>query len=313
MIATDDYFLSTTNPIATAAQRDLEAQAIRILESDEVVRARELVTMRWKTLAGGAAPEEAWLRFDELIEEFVFGYALKAAVGNPDHPEVLGHHYCPPHEWFGRRVPGSRASGGDGPDQHYVLIPVTHGARYEIEGRRLQPEPADIPLIVQGNPSLTMTNCALDLRTIDIAEDGRYTLTVGPEPPGSKPNHVHVPPGSMYIFIRECRNDWRQVPSTLRVRRLDPPLADPWTDEQVAARAARMMVEDVAPMYWFLGVYANLEPNTVPPIFNTGGIGGLISQSIMLSRLQLDADEAFVFTVGAGDSPYRNIVLHDYW
>jgi hypothetical protein len=82
---------------------------------------------------------------------------------------------------------------------------------------------------------------------------------------------------------------------------------------QVASRAASMMVEDVAPMYWFLSLYAAMEPNTVSPLFNTGGVGGLVSQSIMFARLQLDADHAFVFTIGPGDAPYRNIVLHDYW
>lgn len=268
---------------------------------------------RWKTLAGRGAPEEAWARFDELLDEYAFNYALKAVAGDPNHPVVLGMLYCPPHEWLGMSVPGSRGSGGDGPDQHYVLIPVTHGAGYQIEGRRFEPEPADIPLTVTGNPSLTMTLGSLDLRRIEVADDGRYTLTAGPEPPGDNPNHVQVPPGAMYIFIRECRSDWRQVPSSLRVRRIDSAPVGPWTDEETAARAAGLMVEDVPPIFWFMSLLGAMEPNTVAAPVNTGGVGGLVSQSIMFARLELDDDDAFVFTIGPGGAPYRGIAFYDYW
>lgn len=302
------------NPLATAEQRHGEALAMRALASDAVVRARELVAMRWKTLAGRGAPQEAWgARFDELIEEFAFNYCLKAAAGDANHPNVLGMHYCPPHEWFGSQVPGSRGSGGDGPDQHYVLVPVSYGAHYEIEGRRFDPVPADIPLTISGNPSLTMTVGSLDLLRINVADDGRYRLTVGPEPANGDPNHVQVPPGALYLFNRECRSDWRQVPSSWTVRRLDPPAAPPWTEDQVALRAAATMVEDVPPLHWFISIFAGMEPNTVSTLFGTGGVGGLVSQQIMFARLIVDESQAFVFTIGPGDAPYRNIVLHDYW
>lgn len=302
------------NPLATAEQRDVEAAAMRALESEPVARARELVAMRWKTLAGKGAPAEAWgPRFDELIEEWCFNYCLKAVAGDPNHPVVAGMLFCPPHEWFGTRVPGSRAAGGDGPDQHYVVIPVVHGAHYEIEGRRFDPVPADIPFTVIGNPSLTMTLGSLDLLAIDVDDDGRYRLTAGPEPANGDPNHIQVAPGAMYLFNRECRSDWRQVPSHWSVKRLDPPLADPWTDEQIADRASSMMVEDVPPMHWFNSIFAAMDPNVVSQLFWTGRVGGLVSQSIMFARLELDDAHAYVFTIGPGDATYHDIVLHDYW
>ena len=302
------------NPLATAEQRDGEALAMHALASPVVTQARELVAMRWKTLAGRGAPQEAWgPRFDELVEEFAFNYCLKAAAGDPNHPVVLGMHYGPPHRWFGVDVPGSRGSGGDGPDQHYVLVPITYGAQYEIEGRRFDPVPASIPLTIVGNPSLTMTLGSLDLLQVKVADDGHYRLTVGPEPANGDPNHIQAPPGSMYLFNRECRSDWRQVPSGWTVHRIDPPTAPPWTEDQVATRAAAMMIEDVPAMHWFIGVFAGMEPNSVSPLFGTGWVGGLVSQVIMFARLQVDESHAYVFTIGNGDAPYRNIVLHDYW
>jgi len=308
------YSSPTGNPLATTEQRSGEALAMRALASEHVNRARGLVAMRWRTLAGRLAPAEAWgARFDELVEEFAFNYCLKAVAGDANHPTVLGMLYCPPHEWLGTQVPGSRGSGGDGPDQHYVLIPVSYGAHYEIEGRRFDPVPADIPLTIAGNPSLTMTVGSLDLLAINVAEDGHYRLTVGPEAANGDPNHVQVLPGAMYLFNRECRSDWRQVPSSWTVRRLDPPTAPPWTEDQVATRAASMMVEDVPPLHWFMSLFAAMDANTVSPLFGTGGVGGLVSQQIMFARLQVDDRHAFVFTIGPGDAPYRNIVLHDYW
>ena len=256
---------------------------------------------------------EARARFDELVDEFCFSYVLKAVADDPNHPLVVGMYYCPPHEWFGMRVPGTRGSGGDGPDQHYVLIPVEHGSHYEIEGRRFDPVPADIPLTMTGNPSLTMTLGSLNLLRINIREDGTYTLTIGPERANGDPNHVQTTPGVRWAFIRECRSDWRQVPSALRVHRFDPPHADPWTEQQIAQRAASLMVEDVGPMYWFMRIFAAMEPNTVSEVFNTGAVSGLVSQAILFARLRIEADDAFVFTIGPGGAPYRNIVLHDFW
>ncbi len=43
------------NPLATTEQREGEALAMRALASPVVERARELVAMRWKTLAGRGA------------------------------------------------------------------------------------------------------------------------------------------------------------------------------------------------------------------------------------------------------------------
>jgi hypothetical protein len=300
------------NPLATEEQRDAEALAIRLMASDQVAGARELVAMRWKTLAAAKAPQEAWgKRFDELIEEFAFNYCLKAVAGDPNHPTVAGMLYCPPHEWFGTRVPGSRGSGGDGPDQHYVLIPVEHGSRYAIHGKRFDPMPTSIPLTLIGNPSLTMTLGSLSLLDIDVAGDGTYAVTIGPEPGGR--NHLQTRPGARWVFIRECRADWRQVPSHLEVERLDPPRTAPWSEAMYARLAASMMVEDVPAMHWFMSIFEAMERNSTSEVFWTGTVGGLVSQAIAFARLRLEDDDAYVFTVQPGDAPYRNIVLQDYW
>src|ERR1700746_3849210 len=120
----DDYFLSATNPIANADQRDLEALALKLIEMPSIAAARMQATQRWKICAGKSVPEEAWARFDSLMDEWVYHYALKAVNADATYPKVLGHLFGPPHEWFGMKVPGSRASGGDNPDSNMAIVPI---------------------------------------------------------------------------------------------------------------------------------------------------------------------------------------------
>ena len=155
-----DHYLSQTNPVATIDQRDIEALAIRLLPSTVIQKAKQQVAMKWKTIAGRDVTPEAMTRFDELVDEWVFNYILKAANSDANYPKVLGHMYAPPHEWFGMKVPGSRASGGDGPDAHYALIPIDAYAHFEVHGQRFDPGTADIPFTIIGNTGMSMTLAA---------------------------------------------------------------------------------------------------------------------------------------------------------
>ena len=73
------------------------------------------------------------------------------------------------------------------------------------------------------------------------------------------------------------------------------------------------MIDDVPAMYWFMRIFGVLASNSVTTPFDTGSIGGLVSQQISFIRLQLGDDEAYVVTFGSGSAPFRDVVLHDYW
>ena len=309
----DPHFLSKTNPLATVDQRDLEALALRIFQMPIVLKAKSRAADHWKTIVGRNITTEALARFDELVEEWAFNYTLKAVNSDANYPKVLGHLYGPPHEWFGMKVPGSRASGGDGPDNHYRIIPIDANARYEIHGRRFDPAPADVPFSLTGNMSLTMTLGILEWQDVQVNPDGTFVITVDPKPANGRKNHIQTKPGALYIFIRDCRADWRQIPNAYRVKRLDPPTSLPLTIDQMAERAALTMVDDVPALYWFMSVMAGVETNTITPPFNIGAIGGLVSQKISFARLNLSDDEAFVATIGSGDAPFHDFVLQDFW
>jgi hypothetical protein len=297
----------------TVDQRDIESRAIGLLASDAVQRGRERVTARWRAVVGSGLPDEAWALFDEMVDEFTFNYVLKASALDPERPAVLAATYAPPHQWFGMDVPGSRAAGGVGADQHYALIPVRHGLSYNLTGRRLDPVPADIPLTVIGNDFLTMTLNSLDLTNVTLADDRTYSVGVGLEDRPGDPNYIQTRPGARWLLLRETRSDWGQVPSALRVDRVGKPSADPWSDKEVADLACAIMVDDVAPAYGTIRVFDGLPLNTVPPLFNTGVIGGLVSQQVLFARLRLERDDAYVCTVGTGEAAYHSLMLYDHW
>lgn len=313
VLVPDDYFLAAGNSTATVDQRDLEALAIQVFRQPPVQLAKEEAGRRWKRLAALDITPEATASLDELAEEYSFNYVLRAVNSDANYPRVLGHLYGPPHEWFGMKVPGSRGSGGDGPDSHYTLIPIDSHARFELTCRRFDPAPADVPFTLTGNLSLSMTLGSLAWDDVQFDPDGTFAITLDPQPANGRPNHIQTKPDTRYLFIRDCRADWREMPNGYRVKRLDPPTAAPLTFEQIVERAARYIVDDVPAMYWFMRLYASLEANTMTAPFGTGGVSGLVLQTVSLARLALRDDEAFVVTIGAGGARFRDLVVHDFW
>ena len=277
----DGFFLSKTNPTATVDQRDLEALSIRVAQMPVVLKAKKAAAYRWKTIVGREAPAEAWgARYDELVEEYSFNSIMKAVNSDANYPKVFGHWEGPPHEWFGMKVPGSRAGGGDNPDNNYVIIPVDGRAHFEIIGQRFSPGTADVPFTLQNFGLMTLGS--LDWRDVQVNADGSFIITVGPEPAGvanaGKPNHIKTKLSANLILIRDSRADWRQIPNAYRVRRLDPPTAPPLTVDQIAERAAEFIISDVSLYFWLMRPFAVLDENAVSAPIEMGSIGGLVSQ-----------------------------------
>ena len=306
------HFLSARNPTATIDQRELESMAMRVLQMPEVQKSKQQAALRWKTIVGRDGTPEAWGRFDELIEDWAFNYALRAVNSDPNFPKVLGHFFSAPHEWFGLQVPGSNGSGGVGPDQHYSLMPVDGYASYELSGRQVDPSLAYVVMTLTGNNSLSMTLASLEMHDVQLNSNGTFVITLDPEPANGRRNHIQTNIDTRYLFIRDCRSDWRQVPNAYRIRRLDAPAAPPLTIGQIADRAARYMIDDVPTFYWFMRTMAVLDVNAVTAPFNSAGFG-LASQWLSFARLKLADDEAYIVTFGSAGASFRDVVLYDFW
>jgi hypothetical protein len=310
---TDAYYLSPNNPLATADQRDLEAKALEIIKAPAVQQAKETARNRWKMIVASLHPDaEAWSRFDTFLDEFVLHYTLKALNSDPSHPRVVRYNMLP-HTWFGHSVGGTRQGGGDNIDNTYALIPMEHGATYELSVQRFEPQPADVTWSLMGDLMPMITLGVLEGRDMVADADGRFTVTVDDKPPNGRVNHIQTQPDTRFLFIRETRSDWRQVPAGIRVKRITPPRMAPLTDEQIVARAARYVLSEIPNTYYWTVVVASTTLNSITPPVSITGLGGLVTQQTSFGRAQLGDDDALVVTVNGGGAGYYSLVLYDFW
>lgn len=308
----DEYFSSSTHPIANADQRGLEDLAMRVFERPEVREARKRALGLWLAVTDYNAPQEARAIAEDAIEEYCFNYTLKAANSDPNYPKVL-RLLVQSGAWFGRTVRGSRL-GGDNPDNCYRVIPIEHGASYEITGNACGQPAADITWTLVGNNSTSKTLASLEHRDVVTDAQGRFTISVDAWMENGRRNHLQTRRGVKWLFVRDSMGDWqRETPNALRVRRLTAPSAAPISEDEIAERAVNIMIEDVPITFWFTRLNFAIPPNTLTPPQSTGKVGGLISQWTSIARIVLADDEAYVVTTNAANAAYRHFVVNDWW
>jgi len=151
---------------------------------------------------------------------------------------------------------------------------------------------------------------AFDDRELDVAEDGSFSWTFGPE--------MGLKKGSTLI-VREVYNDWNtEDRGTLRIQRLDTagvPRA-PFAMDKVAKRygvAAKMLTGKIKTWFAFPEWFTYKEPvNTLTAPKSTPG--GLASQYSSLGHYDLTDDQALVVTVPVCDAaPYQAIQIGSKW
>ena len=304
----DDYFLSATNPVANADQREVENLALQLIGRPEVKQAREKAGFLWRMVVEyPAGPQMS--RIEGMLSECTVNYALKAAL-DPDYPRIV-RLLQPPGRWFGRDMPGSRW-GGDNPDNAYRLAPIAHGARYELHGRCMPGGVANVTYTLVGNTATSVTLASLEDRDVQTNPDGTFVITIDDRSVEERVNHLKTQPGVMFLFVRDSMNDWdTETPNALRIHRLDAPSRSPRTIEEMADFAAQHMVEDVYLLYWFTRLNYGIPPDRMAPPRGSGGVGGLRSQAGSQGLIRLKDDEAMVVTATDGRAAFRDFVLHD--
>jgi hypothetical protein len=307
----DGYFLSPQNPIANIDQRDLENLAIRIFGREDVQQACARAAIMWRRVTDRLTPPEQMQLFDDAVREYCFKSTLVACNTDANHPRVL-RVYTQAAEWFGRKTPGSKW-GGDNPDNAYRIIPVSPDRTYELHGRRHAEPSAYVTFQIVGNSTTSATLASLEQESMQIGADGRYVITMDATPADGRPNHLTIPPGALYLFIRDSMTDWeRQTPDALRIYRRNAPTRAPLTEDELAATAARNIVSDVYYAYYAARLFFN-GPQLMTPPEGAGPVGGLVTQQGSLGHFTLADDEAVVVTATDGGAVYRNLVLHDLW
>ena len=311
LLADRAYYLSAVNPIANIDQRDVENTAIRLLARRELQDAREKAGFLWRQVTEHPLHDQMD-RFEQMIEECTFNYALKAANADANYPKVL-RVYSPPAEWFGRHTPGSRW-GGDNPDNAYRIIPIAHGARYELRGQRMPGGAAHVSYTLVANTATSVTLASLEERDVQFERDGSFLISIDDQPSHGRPNHLQTTPTARYLLVRDSLGDWRnETPNALRVQRLTPPDRGALTEEEMARHAATHMLEDTYLLYWFTRLPHGAPVNTLRPPRAAGAVGGLRSQTGSHGVFTLADDEAMIVTANSAGATFRNFVVLDLW
>jgi len=250
-----DFLLATTNPIANRDQMAAEEDALAVLKTQTYKDARTRTAFLWRLAYGEDARAEALPMFEEAMDEYAFNYVLKAVASDENYPRLV-RDFMPPHSWFGRSLPGARM-GGDNPDNCYRVGGVAHGARYEVSGKVIGRPAANVSFTLVANYGTSVTLQTLDFNDVERASDGSFTITIDATPAQGRRNHLCTAPGCKFLFVRDSMSDWNQeTPLALCLRRVDAPSADPLTIEQMAARAAHRMIEEVPLYYWFTRLFS---------------------------------------------------------
>jgi hypothetical protein len=306
----DEYFLSAENPQATTDQRELEGKALRLLERPELRKARTMAAYLWREVAEHPISDQM-SRFESMMDEYMFHYALRSVASDAAHPQLIRFMAHSGH-WFGLDVPGSRW-GGDSPDFVYRIIPVAHGARYEICGRTTcEVAPTVNYALMADNtaaPSILGLLDGLDVRT---RESGEFTITVDASSTDGRTNHIQTQPGAFQIWIRDALGDWLgQTPNALRVRRFDAPERAPLTDEELVQRAVRSLLDGVYYAIYIGQSGSGQPPNVMRAPASSGPFGGMATQYTSKAHICPGDDEAMIITASSAGALFRNAVLHD--
>jgi hypothetical protein len=304
----DGFRLSPANPLATVDQRAVEDRALGLIRRPELERARAAANLLFRNGLAHAARDQM-SAFEAMVDEYVFHHALRAANGDAAHPKIV-RFMAPPHHWFGRDVPGSRWAG-DSPDFVYRMIPIAHGGRYRIIGRATCARPPTVNYSLMSDAKAAPVTLVL-LDSLDMAIDagGGFEITVDDSPPEGRPNHIQTRAGADHLMIRDALGDWiAQTPNDLRVVRLDAPQTATPTDEALAARAARNLLEGLYYTYYCMMSGSGQPPNELRPPQSAGAFGGMATQWGTKGNLVLEDDEAFVVTTNAAGARFRNVTL----
>ncbi|MDE2302944.1 MAG: hypothetical protein KGK11_10335, partial [Sphingomonadales bacterium] len=266
------------------------------------------VTLLWQNVAAWPARDQAD-RFANMIEEYLFHHAFRAANGDPDHPEVAAF-MMPAHRWFGRAVPGSRWAG-DSPDFIYRTIPIAHGGSYRIEGRAsCVVAPSANYSLMADSTAAPVTLALLDSLDMAVAADGSFAITLDARPADGRRNHIQTQAGTEFLMIRDALGDWgTQSANHLAVIRHNP---GPARDEAALARhAAKIAIEGVYYTYYCTRSGSGQAPNHIRAPMSSGAFGGMASQWGTKGNLDLAGHEALVVRCNAAGAGFRNVTLTD--
>jgi hypothetical protein len=302
-------------------------QALAVLNHPAVVAAQRNAQMRFSVLLGSDVTEAARVRMDCALREWSFRHVLLALNSDPNHPGVTRNLLCAP----GPVGPGSRGpAAADDPDLDLAVIPVDGNARLRLS--MSHSGSSDCTVQITTNLAQTLAGHADTVVAhwttgTSTSRGQTFTLSIGPEADADNANHLQSTVDSRYVLIRTRRTDWMAPASGYRVERINATTAAPLTHDQIAALAARYIVDQVGNAYpirrfhqptahgagteaWGARLFNAIDVNTLAasPDDAAGKLGHLVR-----GRLRLGPDEVFVVTMDTTDATLWSFTAYDFW
>jgi hypothetical protein len=302
--------------MATADQDAVEKMVAKIIADPRVLAAKNKARAIMENHPLAQIPDGK-TRLAHVLDAWTTYLAFQEANADPDRPRIVWSCTTSDYTWNGRTVPGGGASI-DNPDNIYRHIPIDGAASYEIHGkmRPMHPGQFSFQLLRHSEtipPGRDSTSYGvINSRDMQIAADGTFTVTVGPEPANGRPNHMQTQSGPLLrLLVRDTLPSWMQSANELTVKRVSGPAVKPApTVDAISARVAEELEG------WVKGWVSYVATGYGPPAENTlvvpyGRSGGWGYISPM--RYNLADDQAIVITIDSAAAEYAAVQLTDVW
>lgn len=302
------------DPLDTPQQREIELAAVRLLQKPEAIAAAKEVAVHWIERVKPNAAQRAL--FDFEYEQVKLCAAMDALNQDAIHPRMHSF-FRFAHTVDGVPVPGTK-QGNPNPDYAYRFVTIDDSSRYVIHGETVGQAPGVAEFAVLTAAQAYLAN--LSARHIAFDAGGRFTLTIDPDAPATKPkkarvNHMQTKTGASQILIRDMLTDITvQRPYKLSVERLGPATRAPLTEADALSifpARLRKMVDDM--LFIAEKMIYSKPANTFPtPMVHQGGIYA-VSQAYAAGHYKIKSDEALVFTLTLGGAAYAVVPVNNVW
>ena len=302
--------------MVTPSQSAIEETLLRVLAEPRVVAAREEARRLLEESPEAGVPDgEA--RLDDALGAWLVFLAFLETNGDPGHPHLCWTLTGTRRHWLGRAVPKA-ASWADCPDNVYRLAPIDPDSSYVIRGQLRPLHPAQFSFMIVRDRDLIPREDDNEIlgiitdREMAIAADGSFEVTVGPEAPAGRLNHLQTKPGDLIrLCVRDTLSSWLQSPNELSLSRVaGPPAGSRSTEREIADRVAAKMSEWVRGWLAYGATIRGPREDNCPavPQGRAGGWG-----YISFVPFDLSEDTAIVLTIDDGAAEYASNQILDVW
>lgn len=300
------------NPLATADQQRIDAQANRIYSTYDFSIAKSIAKSKYEAAYGTTLDARERTTLDTAIDELTFASIQKEVNNDPYRPKVYAL-LSPPKSWLGLQLPGGRYAY-DNPDAIYRWIPINGSERYVIRGHRYKNGPSDVTLSLINNVNSQGTIAYLSFSDLVIDNNGDYIVTVDSDPANGRVNHIQSTSAATRLFVRNNLTDWStQIPDSLTVERVSTAAAPaPPTDSSIAAAAIQDLL--AGGTIYGTGLLGALTLPTAVNTIPTPRVGsGLVTQANAYAHFKVETNEALVITLDPGGADYFVVPVTNEW